>query len=600
MSDEIQHLRHDRQALVVELEKVGLELKMRGNALRCPFHKDRHASAAIYQDDCDVWRFQCHTTTCAFAGDVFDVRAKRTGQRIEDVLKEANPSQQPQDRSQIKSRKEKRVYENLEALVRSIEGNVTHKYIYSDPESRETNLVVIRYVPTGGTSKKFLQARPERGGYVFGAPPKPWPLYNRNRISDALVVVVVEGEKCVHAIHDLKIAGVVATTSPCGAGKADCADWTPLTGKPVVLWPDNDDAGRKHVEGVQRALESLQTKPKAIYRVEPREFEISEHGDIIDYLERLDNGADKSKAVQEVIDTAERLSASRGLEKLIDATISGQRTAIHWPWYLIGRLTHALLPGTVTLICGDPGATKSFFLLQCLAYWYDQDIPVVVFELEEDRPYHLNRLLSQRAGDSSLQDPDWIQEHPDETREAFGNHREFMDGFGLAIQDAPEEEVSIKDLGDWVRDRAKDGNRIIAVDPVTAAGVSDKPWIDDRRFMLSVKAAVRDYDTSLILVTHPKKGRKAKIGLDELSGGAGYQRFSQTVLWIETHYPQKNFTITDIVTERNVVANRTIHLSKTRNGRGGGLALAYQFSAKTLTFEEIGIIKRERRPQELT
>ena len=45
--------------------------------------------------------------------------------------------------------------------------------------------------------------------------------------------LTVEGEKVVHALHDYS---VVATTSPCGAGKAKHPDWTPLAGKNVILY----------------------------------------------------------------------------------------------------------------------------------------------------------------------------------------------------------------------------------------------------------------------------------------------------------------------------------------------------------------------------
>ena len=64
-------------------------------------------------------------------------------------------------------------------------------------------------------------------------------------------VAVAEGEKCVHLLHDV---GIVATTSPCGSRKSQYADWTPLAGKAVYLWPDNDGNGKKHMEDVEKQL----------------------------------------------------------------------------------------------------------------------------------------------------------------------------------------------------------------------------------------------------------------------------------------------------------------------------------------------------------
>jgi hypothetical protein len=65
------------------------------------------------------------------------------------------------------------------------------------------------------------------------------------------LVFVAEGEKDVEALRKL---GLVATTNPMGAGKWRAAYNGALRGRPVVILPDNDDAGRTHTEQVARAL----------------------------------------------------------------------------------------------------------------------------------------------------------------------------------------------------------------------------------------------------------------------------------------------------------------------------------------------------------
>ena len=149
----------------------------------------------------------------------------------------------------------------------------------------------------------------------------------------------------------------------------------------------------------------------------------------------------------------------------------------------------------------------------------------------------------------------------------------------------------MRDLATWVGERAASGCRIIGIDPVTAASVSDQQWIDDSRFMIEAKAAMRQHGASLVLVTHPKKGRKHAVGLDELAGGAAYQRFAQTVLWIEHHKTPKTVSITDLCGTCSSEINRTIHLSKTRNGRGHGLCLGFIFQGDSLRFSEQGVIR---------
>ncbi len=78
--------------------------------------------------------------------------------------------------------------------------------------------------------------------------PDPRPLYNQPGIAKASSVILVEGEKCADALIAL---GICATTAMNGANApVDKTDWSPLYGKHVTLWPDNDEAGRHYAEAV--------------------------------------------------------------------------------------------------------------------------------------------------------------------------------------------------------------------------------------------------------------------------------------------------------------------------------------------------------------
>lgn len=85
--------------------------------------------------------------------------------------------------------------------------------------------------------------------------PDPRPLYRLPNIKNASAVVLVEGEKCADALERV---GVEATTAMGGA-KADPAktDWSPLAGKQVIVWEDNDTAGSGLSERVRPYLETL-------------------------------------------------------------------------------------------------------------------------------------------------------------------------------------------------------------------------------------------------------------------------------------------------------------------------------------------------------
>jgi putative DNA primase/helicase len=69
---------------------------------------------------------------------------------------------------------------------------------------------------------------------------EPRPLYLQGPLRPELPVLVVEGEKCADAAHALlgEVFDVVAW--PGGCKVAAKADWSPLRGRNVVLWPDAD------------------------------------------------------------------------------------------------------------------------------------------------------------------------------------------------------------------------------------------------------------------------------------------------------------------------------------------------------------------------
>ncbi|MFQ5509614.1 MAG: phage/plasmid primase, P4 family [Leptospirillia bacterium] len=127
-------------------------------------------------------------------------------------------------------------------------GGHTAKWDYTTADGKLI-CCVYRYDPPGG-KKTF---RPWDATRQKFGDPTPWPLYNQPGIAQADTVVLVEGEKCADALIQ---AGICATTTLHGAGgasKTTKTDWQPLAGKEVLVWPDQDEAGRKFAEAVAQA-----------------------------------------------------------------------------------------------------------------------------------------------------------------------------------------------------------------------------------------------------------------------------------------------------------------------------------------------------------
>jgi len=102
--------------------------------------------------------------------------------------------------------------------------------------------------------KRFLWAGEGGKRGLGGLAMSALPLFGIERL-EASRVVVTEGEKAATALLD---AGVPAVGTVCGAsstpGPTALAD---LTGRHVVLWPDNDDVGRDHMRRVAEALRGI-------------------------------------------------------------------------------------------------------------------------------------------------------------------------------------------------------------------------------------------------------------------------------------------------------------------------------------------------------
>ena len=116
----------------------------------------------------------------------------------------------------------------------------------------------------GKPKKQFRQFMNGRQGV-----PEPRPLYNIPNILDANKIIWVEGEKCADALNAL---GYTATCTIGGAGMlsentASKFDFSHLRNKDVILWPDNDDAGKKLARIVESQAKSAGAKSTLMLKI---------------------------------------------------------------------------------------------------------------------------------------------------------------------------------------------------------------------------------------------------------------------------------------------------------------------------------------------
>jgi len=274
---------------------------------------------------------------------------------------------------------------------------------------------------------------------------------------------------------------------------------------------------------------------------------------------------------------------------IVEDSISGKRAVLGMPWKRLSAGTKAMLTGAVTLICGNPGASKSLMLLQAISYWMQQGISCAVYELEDGAAYHCMRALAQQTCTAGMTDSDWIRDNPTEALTVARDNVDFVQSMGGVITACDTTLPTLDQLADWVETRAREGKRVIAIDPVTLAVHARKDiWNEDRAFLERVKRAAVKHQCSIILVTHPTKLNTGP-SLESLAGGAAYGRFCQSAIWLENHEPKTSLVRQDCGTD-DLEYNRTIHILKARNGAGQGMKLACRFDRNSLTIQEEGLI----------
>jgi len=127
----------------------------------------------------------------------------------------------------------------------------------------------------------------------WNAPPAPRPLLNLDQLRTRTgTVLVVEGEKAADAAAKLYPKAVV-TTWPSGCKAIDKADWSPLIGRNVILWPDADAVGQ---QAMDRLVQLLLRLPVDRVQIVTPPTGVPEGWDLADASWSLDEAAAYIKA----------------------------------------------------------------------------------------------------------------------------------------------------------------------------------------------------------------------------------------------------------------------------------------------------------------
>ncbi|WP_018263398.1 DUF927 domain-containing protein [Methylobacterium sp. WSM2598] len=139
-------------------------------------------------------------------------------------------------------------------------GPSSGNWAYRDAEGRLLGYV-LRFDPPGQRKQFFpltLWRENTALRWRWKSWPKPRPLYGLDLLAAKpnSSVVAVEGEKAADAARMVFEHSVVITSSG-GAMGARAADWRPLAGRSVLIWPDCDEPGDRYASEVMAELDAI-------------------------------------------------------------------------------------------------------------------------------------------------------------------------------------------------------------------------------------------------------------------------------------------------------------------------------------------------------
>lgn len=209
-------------------------------------------------------------------------------------------------------------------------------YTYYDTRGNVTASVV-RYEPDGTRESKTFRPycfRTEGGvtKWVAGAPDLR-PLYRLPDIALASEVVLCEGEGCADALTSM---GIPATSAMQGANTLiDKTDWSPLAGKTVTVWPDNDQPGFQYAKNVSERLAAMGCTVKGVTPPSnvPAKWDaadcVAEGGDAHAIIANATQIASQPKARIKLV-TISQLAALPPPSWLIDGIITESGLSMMW------------------------------------------------------------------------------------------------------------------------------------------------------------------------------------------------------------------------------------------------------------------------------
>ncbi len=372
-----------------EPRRVGREL-----AYLCIIHEDGKRGNLNYNPDKAMWFCQ----HCRYGGDIVelvgrelyrDVWNKRSGEQMRSVAERlAQVAGMPTPQKSSKSEK---------PAFKPTDMRETAVYPYLNAEGEQVfEKVRYEYTDEDGKPAKTFRLRRKEGKHevynLNGIDEKPpFQLLDLLAADPFEPIDITAGEK--DAIR-LKSIGRTAITNFDGEKSWDSAINHYLQDRDVIIWEDNDEAGREHTTRLRDELETVASSIKVIRPFDLPGLSDIDKGDVSDWLD-MGHTADELHAIVEYVqpEPSRALAGWLTIEEL--ATLPQMEPLI----------SDVLFKDSLALLYSPTGSGKSFVVLD----WAMSIAAGINWHGYETEPGMVAYIAAEGAKGMRLRVPAWIE-----------------------------------------------------------------------------------------------------------------------------------------------------------------------------------------------
>lgn len=280
MSSDINRLRAETSLSDLAM-RFGVPLQQNGDEWEaaCPFHEEDTPSFTIFPGRDSVERFHCFG--CGARGDVMDFVQQIKGVDLKEAINILGGRSDRENVAPKRIAQPRNAYEGIEPIPPAGELKAGRRVKLWNPKRKKFGTItpsmafpyrsaagdligyVLRndYTDDSGKAKKetpmVMWCRLPDGSTEWTRYPhqKPRSLYRLEHLKPQGQVIIAEGEKC--ADIGAAVTGRLFMSWAGGTYGVDHADWSPLAGRSVVIWPDADAPGHDTANRIAAILHGM-------------------------------------------------------------------------------------------------------------------------------------------------------------------------------------------------------------------------------------------------------------------------------------------------------------------------------------------------------